>query len=111
MRAELCFKNAADLQVFVNCQGLSELGYEVVSTGGSASAIEAAGVPVQRVEELTGFPEMLDGAPLHYSFLDSRARTECSLRIYSNLDTHEGINDHAELHCLEASCACGAQAE
>ncbi len=46
-------------------QGLSELGYEVVSTGGSAAAIEAAGLPVLRVEELTGFPEMLDGAP-HY---------------------------------------------
>ncbi|CAL8462205.1 g1736 [Coccomyxa elongata] len=42
-------------------KGLSELGYDIVSTGGSASAIEAAGVPVQRVEELTGFPEMLDG--------------------------------------------------
>lgn len=42
-------------------QGLSELGYELVSTGGSASAIEAAGLPVRRVEELTGFPEMLDG--------------------------------------------------
>lgn len=33
-----------------------------MSTGGSATAIEAAGVPVKRVEELTGFPEMLDGA-------------------------------------------------
>lgn len=43
-------------------QGLAELGYEIVSTGGSATAIEAAGVPVKRVEELTGFPEMLDGA-------------------------------------------------
>lgn len=43
---------------------MAELGYEIVSTGGSASAIEAAGVPVQRVEELTGFPEMLDGAHL-----------------------------------------------
>lgn len=42
-------------------QGLAELGYEIVSTGGSATAIEAAGVPVKRVEELTGFPEMLDG--------------------------------------------------
>jgi phosphoribosylaminoimidazolecarboxamide formyltransferase / IMP cyclohydrolase len=42
-------------------QGLSALGYDVVSTGGSASAIEAAGVPVQRVEDLTGFPEMMDG--------------------------------------------------
>ncbi|PSC68677.1 Bifunctional purine biosynthesis [Micractinium conductrix] len=42
-------------------KGLSDLGYEIVSTGGSATAIEAAGVPVKRVEELTGFPEMLDG--------------------------------------------------
>jgi AICAR transformylase/IMP cyclohydrolase PurH len=33
-----------------------------VSTGGSAKAIEAAGVPVKKVEDLTGFPEMLDGA-------------------------------------------------
>lgn len=33
-----------------------------MSTGGSASAVEAAGVAVRRVEELTGFPEMLDGA-------------------------------------------------
>lgn len=42
-------------------KGLSELGYDLVSTGGSAAAIEKAGVPVQKVEELTGFPEMLDG--------------------------------------------------
>lgn len=42
-------------------KGLHELGYEIVSTGGSAAAIEKAGIPVKRVEELTGFPEMLDG--------------------------------------------------
>jgi phosphoribosylaminoimidazolecarboxamide formyltransferase / IMP cyclohydrolase len=42
-------------------KGLHQLGYEIVSTGGSASAVEKAGVPVLRVEELTGFPEMLDG--------------------------------------------------
>lgn len=42
-------------------QGLFDLGYEIVSTGGSAAAIEKAGIPVKRVEELTGFPEMLDG--------------------------------------------------
>ncbi len=45
-------------------QLLAGLGYELVSTGGSANAIEGAGVPVTRVEELTGFPEMLDGNPL-----------------------------------------------
>lgn len=50
-----------DASVRAPPQGLAELGYEIVSTGGSASAIEAAGVPVKRVEELTGFPEMLDG--------------------------------------------------
>lgn len=42
-------------------QGLTDHGFEVVSTGGSAAALEKAGVPVQRVEQLTGFPEMLDG--------------------------------------------------
>ena len=44
-------------------QELAGLGFELVSTGGSAAAIEAAGVDVRRVEDLTGFPEMLDGAP------------------------------------------------
>lgn len=42
-------------------KGLAAAGYELVSTGGSAKAIEAAGVPVRKVEDLTGFPEMLDG--------------------------------------------------
>ncbi len=42
-------------------QGLADAGYEIVSTGGSAKAIEAAGVPVMTVDRLTGFPEMLDG--------------------------------------------------
>ena len=44
-----------------DAQGLAEAGYEIVSTGGSAKAIEAAGVPVKSVDQLTGFPEMLDG--------------------------------------------------
>lgn len=42
-------------------QGLVELGHEVVSTGGSAKAIQEAGVPVTPVDSVTGFPEMLDG--------------------------------------------------
>ncbi|HEY3007132.1 MAG TPA: bifunctional phosphoribosylaminoimidazolecarboxamide formyltransferase/IMP cyclohydrolase [Micromonosporaceae bacterium] len=40
---------------------LHAAGVEIVSTGSTAAAIEAAGVPVTRVEELTGFPEILDG--------------------------------------------------
>ena len=42
-------------------QTIAGMGYELVSTGGSAAAIEKAGLPVKRVEDLTGFPEMLDG--------------------------------------------------
>ncbi|KAE9610732.1 hypothetical protein Lal_00021248 [Lupinus albus] len=41
--------------------GLQELGYTIVSTGGTASALESAGVAVTKVEQLTQFPEMLDG--------------------------------------------------
>jgi phosphoribosylaminoimidazolecarboxamide formyltransferase/IMP cyclohydrolase len=40
---------------------LHEAGAELVSTGKTATAIEAAGLPVTRVEDLTGFPECLDG--------------------------------------------------
>lgn len=36
-------------------------GYEIVSTGGTARALEEAGVPVTPVSAVTGFPEMLDG--------------------------------------------------
>ena len=40
---------------------VEEFGVEVVSTGGTARAIEEAGVPVVPIEQLTGFPEMMDG--------------------------------------------------
>jgi len=42
-------------------RGLHAAGAEIVSTGTTAKAIEAAGVPVTKVEDLTGFPECLDG--------------------------------------------------
>ncbi|KAJ6721239.1 BIFUNCTIONAL PURINE BIOSYNTHESIS PROTEIN PURH [Salix viminalis] len=41
--------------------GLQQLGYTIVSTGGTASALEGSGVSVTKVEQLTHFPEMLDG--------------------------------------------------
>ena len=40
---------------------LRQLGFELISTGGTARAIAAAGLPVTAVEELTGFPEIMDG--------------------------------------------------
>ncbi|GGM17378.1 bifunctional purine biosynthesis protein PurH [Dactylosporangium sucinum] len=42
-------------------RALAGAGVELVSTGSTAARIEAAGLPVTRVEELTGFPETLDG--------------------------------------------------
>jgi phosphoribosylaminoimidazolecarboxamide formyltransferase/IMP cyclohydrolase len=42
-------------------RGLSSLGIELVSTGGTAKAISAAGIPVVSVSDVTGFPEMMDG--------------------------------------------------
>ncbi|MBB6628867.1 bifunctional phosphoribosylaminoimidazolecarboxamide formyltransferase/IMP cyclohydrolase [Nocardioides sp. KIGAM211] len=42
-------------------RGLHEAGVALVSTGGSAALIEKAGIPVTKVEDLTGFPECLDG--------------------------------------------------
>jgi len=42
-------------------QGLHEAGVAIVSTGSTAAHIRAAGIPVTSVEELTGFPESLEG--------------------------------------------------
>ena len=42
-------------------RALHDAGVALVSTGGSAALIEGLGLPVTKVEELTGFPECLDG--------------------------------------------------
>ena len=42
-------------------RGLVALGAELVSTGGTAKALSAAGLPVTGISDVTGFPEMMDG--------------------------------------------------
>ena len=42
-------------------RGLADAGVVLVSTGGSAALIESLGLPVTKVEDLTGFPECLEG--------------------------------------------------
>ena len=59
MRAILSVSDKAGLADFA--AGLAALGVELVSTGGTAKAIAAAGVPVVNVSDVTGFPEMMDG--------------------------------------------------
>ena len=44
------------------CRALAdEFDVEIVSTGGTAKALADAGVPVRPIDDLTGFPEMMDG--------------------------------------------------
>ena len=42
-------------------RGLVDLGIELVSTGGTAQELESAGVGVRAIDDLTGFPEIMDG--------------------------------------------------
>ena len=42
-------------------RGISQLGIKIISTGGTASAIQEAGIEVTDVSQITGFPEIMDG--------------------------------------------------
>ncbi len=63
-------------------RGLADAGVELVSTGATAARIAAAGVPVTPVEQVTGFPECLDGRvktlhpAVHAGILADRRRPE-----------------------------------
>jgi len=59
MRALLSVYDKTGLTAFA--RGLSELGWELVASGGTASALDDLGIPATPVEAVTGAPEMLDG--------------------------------------------------
>lgn len=58
-RALLSVTDKAGLVPFA--RGLAAHGVELVSTGGTARALRESGLPVRDIDDLTGFPEMLDG--------------------------------------------------
>ncbi len=58
-RALISVSNKAGCVEFA--RALHELGFEIVSTGGTYKTIKEAGVPARYVTEITGFPEILDG--------------------------------------------------
>jgi phosphoribosylaminoimidazolecarboxamide formyltransferase/IMP cyclohydrolase len=65
--------------------GLREQGVEIVSTGGTASALAQAGLQVRAIEDFTGFPEIMDGRvktlhPRLYAGLLARRDEEGHLR-------------------------------
>jgi phosphoribosylaminoimidazolecarboxamide formyltransferase/IMP cyclohydrolase len=63
-------------------RGLTDLGVEILSTGGTAAAIREAGIEVTDVAEFTGSPEILDGRVktlhprLHAALLARRDNSE-----------------------------------
>jgi phosphoribosylaminoimidazolecarboxamide formyltransferase/IMP cyclohydrolase len=66
-------------------RGLEELGVEIVSTGGTARELGAAGVAVRSIEDFTGFPEIMDGRvktlhPRLYAGLLARRDDDAHLR-------------------------------
>ena len=59
MRAIISVSDKSGVTDFA--KGLSQLGFELFSTGGTKRALAEAKVPVKSVSEITGFPEILDG--------------------------------------------------
>jgi phosphoribosylaminoimidazolecarboxamide formyltransferase / IMP cyclohydrolase len=58
-RALVSVSDKTGLAPFV--QGLHELGFEILSTGGTAAALREVGIPVTDVADYTGFPELFEG--------------------------------------------------
>ena len=58
-RALISVSNKEGLENFA--RQLTDYGVEILSTGGTYKALEAAGIPVVEVSAHTGFPEMMDG--------------------------------------------------
>ena len=58
-RALVSVSDKKDLEPFV--RGLTDMGIEVISTGGTAKYLKEAGLPITGISEVTGFPEIMDG--------------------------------------------------
>jgi phosphoribosylaminoimidazolecarboxamide formyltransferase/IMP cyclohydrolase len=97
-------------------RGLHEAGVEIVSTGSTAAVIAGAGVPVTKVEELTGFPETLDGRVktlhprVHAGLLADTRRPEHRAQLHDlGILPFELLVSN--LYPFEATVASGAPAE
>lgn len=63
-------------------RALHEMGVQIISTGGTARTLQEAGIPVIPVEQVTGFPEMMEGRvktlhpAIHAGILADRRKPE-----------------------------------
>ncbi len=84
-RALVSVFDKRDLESFVF--GLVEIGFEILSTGGTLAALRAAGIPATAVADITGFPEIHDGRvktlhpKIHGGILSDRSRPEHAVEI------------------------------
>jgi phosphoribosylaminoimidazolecarboxamide formyltransferase/IMP cyclohydrolase len=97
-------------------RGLHEAGVELVSTGSTAGRIAAAGVPVTKVEELTGFPECLDGRvktlhPRVHAGILADLRLEDHRRQLEELDVRPFELVVSNLYPFRETVASGASAD
>ena len=66
-------------------EGLVRAGYTIISSGGTHAVLQAEGIPVMRVSDYTGSPEILDGRvktlhpKIHGGILDQRDNTSHDL--------------------------------
>ena len=80
MKALLSVYDKTGLEAFA--RGLSDLGWELISSGGTSAALADAGVPFVEVADLTGAPEMLGGRvktlhpTIHGGILADRSKPE-----------------------------------
>src|SRR3954452_23559205 len=94
-------------------RGLHAAGVVLVSTGGSAARIESLGLPVTRVEDLTGFPECLDGRVktlhprVHAGILADR-RLESHVRQLEELEVEPFDLGVSNLYPFRQTVASGA---
>src|SRR5919202_4357161 len=71
-------------------RGLSNLGIELITTGGTGRVLREAGIAVREISELTGFPEILDGRvktlhpKVHGGLLAIRSKSEHRLQLQEN---------------------------
>ena len=80
-------------------RALSDLGIEILSTGGTSKALAAAKIPVRDVSDFTGFPEMLDGRvkTLH-------PRVHAGLLHLRNNAEHMAIMKEHKLDAIDLVC-------
>ena len=94
-------------------KSLVECGIELISTGGTAASLRAAGLGVKDVSEVTGFPEIMDGRvktlhpKIHGGLLNIRGNVE-----HQNAKSTNGIENIdllvVNLYPFEATIAKGA---